>query len=698
MHRGSVLVAALALCAIAIGCEGEIVVAEIDGARAPGDQPGAVNPGDVTPDVIDRPDDDPIGDEMLQDVCATVNPGDTPLHRLTQREYTNAIRDLFPDLSYELAPLPTDEKVAHFDANTVTGVSELLAELYQTNSEVVSEAFAAQIDTRLPCASAGEPQLVRVEAESLQGTAGQVRPDSWLIWSNGHVETVFQAESAGTYTLRVRAWASQAGTDLANMQVHVNSREVGNYDVEASAGNPAVFDMSVELTEGAHTIRVSFTNDLNSPETGMDRNLWVDYIEVEGQGQATVDVSCAIEFGQDLAKRAWRRPLTQTEVSKLQTLYSAVAAQDGPREGVRALIEGILQSPRFIYRLEAGQGDQAIVALDDHELAARLSFFLWDSIPDEPLMLLADTGQLSKRAVLQAQARRMLQDDRARHVVNQGVMQLLGLDGFRNIERDDPAFTPEVRAALEAEFLALIDEVIWDGDGKISSLLTADFAYVSKQTAQFYGVEPPAQEGMHRVTLDRSTRQGILTHPVVLAKHGFGEMVVHRGLFVRETFYCKRPAPPPDELINPPQTYEGQPERDKAQGRLDHLGCGGCHQQMDPLGLVFDQFDETGRHRMMDRHGNAVESFGEILQTSYDNQNIAGPVVLSDVLADSAEVQECLSEQWLRFALGRYVTTDDECSRAMLDQAIAESGDSVVDLFVALALTDAFRYRRSIEQ
>lgn len=661
-------------------------VGMVDG-QPPGDKQEPMQPGEI----VRPPDEENPAPQV--DVCKTINPGEAPLHRLTRVEYQNSVAAIFPGLNVQLSEQSLDEKIGPFNANTSVAVSRNGAEQYLTNAELIAQAVTDDLARVIPCASLKDQTIGKIEAESLQGTAGQGQSSSWLLWSNGHVETNVDVTRGADHDIAIRAWGSRAGADLPKMRVSIDGQEVQTFDVDALSDSPKIYTTRLRLEPGTHTIQVAFTNDFNDAANNQDRNLWVDYIELTASGLVDGDAACAKGFIADFGKRTWRRPLSDGEQRRFEGLFGAIAAEQGFVEGVRAVIEAGLQSPHFIYRVEPGQeGSESVVPLTGYELASRLSYYLWDGPPDDELLRAAEAGELNSRAGLEAQTKRLLQDPRARESVNSAFLQLLGLSDFTSLDKA-PA---ELRQPMYDEALAFIDHVIWEGDGKLSTLLTADFAFVSPETAAIYGVDAPASGQLERVELGDKPRAGVLTLPAVLARYGYGQRPVHRGLFLRETFLCARPAPPPDELINPPETYEGQSMRSQAQGRLMHNGCGGCHAQMDPLGLAFDQFDATGRWVDQDEWGNEVNSQGGIKLTLSTNGDVSSPTELAQLLAGSDEVKSCFSKQWLRYALGRDTGTSDACSLTTMEQAMQQlNSDSVLDLFVAITTTDAFRYRRA---
>lgn len=653
---------------------------------------------DEPPVIVRPPDEEP---PIMQEVCQTVNPGDAPMMRLTEYEYQGAVDAIFPTLDITYAARVKDEKVGPFDANVSVPVETLQTEHYQDNAERVADEVVTQMAQLLPCATSTEEQLERIEAESLMGTVGQASNDSWLLWSNGEVATTVTIEHAGTHEIAVRAWGSQAGQDLPKMHVLIDRAEVQVFEVEALNASPQVYRTELNLEEGAHELVVQFSNDYN--EEGADRNLWVDYMEVTAKALTTIDDACIQDFVEDFGKRAWRRPLTTIELDRFKGLFDAVRDEQGAKEGFRAVVEAGLQSPNFIYRTEFEQdANEPVVKLGDYEMASRLSFFLWDAGPDDALLNAAAAGELQSSAQVEAQARRMMEDPRARKVVNRAVAQMLGLDKLSEYNKEDERYTPEVRQGLYDEALYLIDHILWEEGGDLEALLTAEYAFVSKTTAWVYGVSlaQGAGENGEIVKVDMNGRRhgGLLTHPAVLARHGYGQMNVHRGLFIREFFFCDRPSPPPDELVNPPETFDGQSDRSKGEGRLANNGCAYCHQHMEGIGNAFDNFDAIGKERGEDRFGNPVTDEGELLHTLADDQEYKGASALAGIMAQSSQVEACVSSQWLRYAMGRYLNAqDDACTVKVIEEAAADADGNIVEMFLAITTTDAFRYIRTTE-
>lgn len=684
--------AALAL----FGCQGSITLADPVEGSTPGNT--VVGPDGTTPVIVRPPDEQPpVDDEEVAEACEFINPGDTPLHRMTRAEYVNTVRDLFDGVTFGVGTLPGDERVGQFSANTVASVDRVGVEAYQNNAEAIADEVMGQLDKVVDCASAQSVNIGRFEAENLNGTAGRAESDSWLIWSNGSVSTGFQTQQAGAVQFSIRAWGSRAGSDLPNMRVTVNGQNIGDVAVDAQRDNPQVYTVETDLDAGSHSVQVAFTNDFN--QNGDDRNLWVDYIDVTAQGVVGGDRACAEQYVDDVVTRAFRRPLEGAERDRLLGMFDALNTEHGFLEGMRGLVEVTLQSPKFLYRVEGGvASDDAVVKLTDYEMASRLSYFLWNTMPDEALLDAAANGELSTMSGVEAQARRMLADDKARQAINEAMMELMELGDFEVLAKNDPVFTPRVREAMEAEMLAFVDEVIWgdgEGAGKLTTLLTANFAYVSRETAPLYGVDAPQGGGMERVVFEDGSRAGILTQLAVLAQHGHGQMPVFRGKIVRDTLLCQEPLVVPKDIPEPPETSAEMSLRDIAEARMEANGCKGCHLAMDPMGLVYSRYDELGRVQDVDEYGNELSSMGGLVLNNVTTE-MTSPAEFADALASSDEVKACFTRQGLRVALGRFLTRDDACTLAVLEHAAEQSNDDIREMFVAITTTDAFRFRRAL--
>lgn len=410
---------------------------------------------------------------------------------------------------------------------------------------------------------------------------------------------------------------------------------------------------------------------------------------------------CAEQFIREFGKRAYRRPLDDEQASRLMDVFIWGRAEESFAFGIQLVLEVILQSPSFLYRVELGtpSGTEGIVALDDYELASRLSYLLWNSMPDDELLAVADAGMLSDSAQLRAQAERMLEDPRAHSVVQDFYVQFLDLDMLETSAKDPetyPDYTEEIRDLMMEETQKFISHVIFEDDGKWATLLTADYAFLNSQLGWYYGVPDVPPGEIARFDLpEGSQRGGLLTQGALMSVLGKYEMSspVHRGRFVRERVMCQVMPPPPDVEFEPPQVDPNSTTPQKFEEHSSNPACAACHQLMDPIGFGFEHYDGVGRWRSTE-NGFPVDATGKIVEGGDASGEFYGVGEASELLAHSEDVGNCVVRQWFRYAYGREKTEYDECTEDWLRERFVEHG-SVRELLLDLTQTDAFRYARA---
>jgi hypothetical protein len=421
--------------------------------------------------------------------------------------------------------------------------------------------------------------------------------------------------------------------------------------------------------------------------------------------QAIGEDACARQFVDTFGKRAFRRPLDPAQASRLFSLYQWGRGAYDFSTGIQLVIQAALQSPAFLYRVEFGMPDpvaKGVVELDSYELASRLSYLLWASMPDDELFAAAEGGKLRTAADVEAQAKRMLDDPRARTAVRDFHAQWLGLGVLDTLTRDPsiyPDFDPAIRAHWKEETLEFLGEVIFeDPDGDVHALFTAPYSMLNGPLASFYGVEGPTGDAFERVDLDPDQRAGFLTHAGVMATYAKPNQSspIHRGKFVRERLLCQLLKPPPADLvIVPPEVDPKATTREKFAEHSQNPGCAVCHRLMDPIGFGFEHYDALGRWRDED-HGLPVDATGEVLATRDSNGAFDGAIELAKRLGSSEEVRQCVATQWFRYGYGRAEGEADQCAMEQLQGAFEASHYNIKALLVALTQTDAFRYRKAV--
>jgi len=348
---------------------------------------------------------------------------------------------------------------------------------------------------------------------------------------------------------------------------------------------------------------------------------WMDCdLEVE------VSQTCAEQLATTLGRRAWRRPLEAEEVAALSGLITTIAAEaDEPAVGVAYGISAILQDPRFLYRVELGTDDgTGGRVLTDLELASRLSFLLWNSLPDEALLEAAQAGELSSADGLRTHAERLLADDRAREGLRNFFTELYQLDLLDSITKDPlviPQSSPEVGPAARAETLAVLEWLVFDEDTDFRKAITTRRTFIDRRLAAIYGVQAPdvAQAAWTDLPEDGG-RRGVLGHVsfLMLNAHNSTTSATLRGKFVRERMLCQvMPAPPADVDTSIPEADETSPTlRDRVAVHLEDPACAGCHELMDPIGLGFENFDAIGKWRSTEA-GAVIDPSGNLDGTDF---------------------------------------------------------------------------------
>jgi Protein of unknown function (DUF1592)/Protein of unknown function (DUF1588)/Protein of unknown function (DUF1595)/Protein of unknown function (DUF1585)/Protein of unknown function (DUF1587) len=420
-----------------------------------------------------------------------------------------------------------------------------------------------------------------------------------------------------------------------------------------------------------------------------------------GQGEP----ACLDKFLDGFGKRVWRRPLLPAERESLKQVFTQGRTTTFA-DGVQAVLQVMLLSPQFMYRVEKGVpvSGADYLRLGPYEVASRLSYLVWGSMPDATLFAAADAGKLSTREEVKAQAQRMLDDPRAARMVTTFAGQWLRLDEISDIEKQAepyPAFKPELKDAFRGEVEAFFNQVLWKGDGKLDTLLTAPYTFVNEPLAAYYGIKGVTGPAFQQVQLDPKQRVGFLTQAGLMSVLGVNDgglnSLVYRGLFVRERLFCQPvPDPPPDaQSMNPPVT-PATTARESSVARQAISLCGSCHALMDKIGLGFENFDGIGLYRTTDK-GKPVDASGELTSTDVDGA-FNGAVDLAAKLASSKDAHACLATQWFRYGFGREETAQDSCSLDGLKQVAISSGGNFKELLLALTQTDTFLLRSKGDQ
>lgn len=415
------------------------------------------------------------------------------------------------------------------------------------------------------------------------------------------------------------------------------------------------------------------------------------------------DTRCRDQFVRDVGLRAFRRPLTDAELRRYGTLFSAQAAKAGQfLDGARVVVEAMLQSPKFLFHVESGPDGQ----WRDYDIASRLSYFLWDTMPDQRLLDAAAHGELRTADGLERFARWMIDQPPARQAIDEFFAQWLRFDrvlGSVKDRRRFPEFTPELAAMMVQETRTLLGHLVWN-DGNFMETFTAEYSFLNSDLASLYGVVAPTGEFEVVRFPAGSRRSGLLGQASFLASTaGPAETSpTARGIFIREQLLCQHvPNPPPGVNTEVPEPTADRPlaMRQRMQTHMESPACSSCHRLMDPIGFGLENFDAVGRwrdHEVIEFGGRGptqrvelpIDSKGEIAGIA--NSVFSEPRHIGRVLAESEACQECIVKQVFRYAFGRVETSRDRDTVRRTFASFRDSGFRFKELLVALVRSPQF--------
>lgn len=632
------------------------------------------------------------------------DPGRVTLHRLNNAEYNNTVRDLLGTTLRPADNFDADGRAYGFD--TVADallVSTLGMELYE-------QAARDLIDQALAVATPVGTQDFEIVGST---NSGGPRDGGWFFFSNGTAAVDFTAPAEGRYRISVRAYQQQAGAEDAQLSIEVAGLEAQLVTVSALEAAPAVYSVDVTMNAGAQQVVVGFVNDAYDQATMADRNLWVDYVRVEGpydgpivdEGpraailvcSALADAACQRDIVARFTKRAWRRPPTDAELARLlEVVGTAMTHGDTPEAGIRLALQSVLISPHFIYRVEVDPdpGSLAPHPLTSWELASRLSYFLWSTMPDDELFAAAESNTLLEPAELDRQVRRMLDDPKAVALIDNFAGQWLFL---RALGSQDPDYTlfPEYDDELEEAFrqeTRLFFQALITEDRSMSELLTADYTFVNDRLAAFYGLPPVGTNDFVRVSLADTPRRGFLMQGSFLRVTSRPKRTspVLRGKWVLDNLLCAPPpAPPPGVEGSFPPAMEGGSVRDRFEQHVKDPVCASCHNVMDPIGFGLDNFDAIGRYRT-EEAGLPIDASGSL----FDDLQFTNARELVETLAAQPAVYRCMVEKLYTYS-GRPPFRLDAIEHVEeLTKQFEANNYSLRELIVSMATHPSFTSRR----
>ena len=650
------------------------------------------------------------------DARAPRDPGRVTLHRLNRTEYDNTLRDL---TGLDLNPadeFPLDDVTGGFDNNAdALTLPPLLLEKYLDGADRI-------LDKAVVTGEKVELLDRKIEAESLArrkeaaGGFAHLRQEREL-------RTSIDVPKSGRYEIRVRAWQEKAPEGgAAVLALKLNGVDMALLRVTAEKGRPAEYAGTFAINPGPRNLSFRHTPP-KAYKKGEERSkaeLTLDWIRITGPQRfashrriffvdpgkgAPAERAAAKRILERFASRAFRRPVPPAEVERYLKLYDA-----GRRQGkdyvnaVRLSLLSVLVSPHFLFRVERdslNRDASGAVALNDWEMASRLSYFLWSTMPDDTLFDLAAKGKLKDPEVLAAQARRMLAGPKSEAFVENFAGQWLGLRKLDRLQPDRelfPGFSEALRRAMIDE-TSLFFANVARGDGSILDLVDADYTFVNQPLARHYGIRNIKGGRMRRVKLENPNRGGVMTMASVLTitSHPTRTSAVKRGKWILEEILGAPPPPPPPNVPALEEATKNRPDaasltlRKQLEIHREDPKCSNCHKRMDVLGLGMENFDPIGRWR--DREGkNKIDPSG----TLPTGEVFSTPSQLKKILAKRKdEFARALTEKVFSYALGRSLERYDRREVRRVVEGLRRNGYRFSALIEGVVTSTPFRYRRA---
>ena len=626
------------------------------------------------------------------DAAMKPDPGRVTARRLNRSEYTNTIRDLLAIEFRADRNFPTDDSGEGFDnIGDVLTVSPVLMDKYLS--------AAGRIAAR---AIAGEPLPKPIEVEYSLRFKNLRRLDP------SNVEATHRFDFDADYELKI-GLPGQRAKDAApvTLGLWVDGRLTHTQQIETKPSGLVYFNpyseerIRIPIPEGDHTLRLGFIDDpfvktLAKEDLYKDQiNKWIGSVTLIGPFASAGEKPsrkrilvcdpatgprCVDRILTTLARRAYRRPVLGSEVAALRK-FVTLAQEDGQsvEQGIGLAIQAMLVSPHFLFHIERDlhpTDPLRIHRISDIELASRLSYFLWNSMPDEELLSLAERRRLSIPRVLDAQLTRMLADPRASAMGENFAGQWLEVRNLDSIKPDPqkfPEWTPELRDAMKTETRMLFDTILRE-NRPISEFINARYTFLNELLASHYGIEGVSGPDFRRVELSTEQRGGVLSHGSVLAVSSYPTRtsVVIRGKYILQNILGTPPAPPPADVPPLDEQAVGTTAslRKQMETHRTNAVCASCHNRMDPLGFALENYDAIGKWRTMDG-GFPVDSSGVLP----GGRKFSSPAEMREILSERMpEFSRALTEKLLIYALGRGLERYDRPTVRDITTRVATSG------------------------
>ena len=680
--------------------------------------------------------------------------GRVSLRRLNRREYAHAIRDL---LALEVDPaalLPQDNVDGYFDNNadalqvSPAFVSQYIDAARSIALEAVGDATALPIATQYGDAA---NMVISLPPDGAPGTGLQQHHLPGMPFgTRGGFVVKHNFPADGEYELTIGDMALAREVPRMEFEntvvVLLDGEEFYRTKIGGEADHKAIdqtLDPAVEAingrlrkirfnaTAGQHDLGVTFVHRSFAEsdertrtlalEGGQERIQGAHALQIRGPltvtgigespsrskifvckpTESSEERRCATEIVTQLAERAFRRPVTDDDLAGLMVFYDAGVPDGGFEAGVRDALSAVLASPHFIYRAESGEGE-GTATLSDLELASRLSFFLWSSLPDQALLELAEASRLGDSGVLAAQVKRMLADERAKSLVEDFAFQWLDVSKLDEIVPDRAQF-PQASGLLDPrelmkEELRLFVDSVFRGDRSVVELLTADYTYLNERLAMHYGIETVKGARFREVKLPDESRYGLLGKGAVLMLTAYPNRTspVLRGAWIQERLLGSPPAPPPADVPELVENKRGEAPRTlraRLEQHRENPTCYSCHGVMDPLGFALENFSAVGQFRTHDPDTRTpIDASG----TLPDGTAVSSAADLRRALAAHPDkFVQALTESLLAFALGRTLDYRDMPTAREIVRRAAKDDYRFESIVLGIVSSDAFRKREA---
>ena len=676
-----------------------------------------VRAGEMPPPGVPKPAPEKVaaltsyleGEFEKVDRNTTPDPGRIVAHRLNRTEYSNTVRDLLGVPFHAEEEFPADDASFGFDnIGAALTVSPTLMQKYlQAAEQIASRAVGGD---PLP-----KPGLFNKKSRTKRLDADTIEVKDRVDFDADYTLRALLVGHRGADDKPLTLVLSMDGKPLKTVEVPV---QISAVNKQGGATQRSSQEIQTFIPQGEHTFRAAFINDEQLKDIPTEarfnnnKNIYPESLEIAGPFPSTVKHSsqkkllicdlatgraCAERIMANLAHHAYRRPVARPEVAQLMAVYDkAKFGGYTPEQSLQFAITAMLVSPKFLYRIETDPKSSAAGRISDLELASRLSYFLWSSMPDDELLRLGEMNKLHQPEILDAQVKRMIGDPKSSAFAENFPGQWLeirSLDAVHPDAKKFPEWTPDLKEAMRTETSMFFASVLRD-NRPMSDLIDGKYSFLNETLAKYYGIQGVTGPEFRRVELATDQRSGVLTQASILTVTSYPNRtsVVLRGKYLLENVFGAPPPPPPPDVPKLDEDTVGVAKslrQQMEQHRADPV-CASCHSKMDVLGFGMENYDAIGRWRTTDGKF-PIDSTG-----SFPNgKSFAGPAEMKALLHDNMpEFTRTIATKVLTYALGRGIEPFDRRTIKEIVKQTAEQDYSFQALILAVTHSPAFQQRR----